>query len=54
MSETLFLSTVTNEFGEFRKRLARFLERIKSIHVRHQDDFFHRGVKKPTRPGSWA
>ncbi len=45
MSETLFLSTVTNEFGAFRARLARFLDRIKTIHVRHQDDFFHRGVK---------
>ena len=45
MSETLFLSTVTKEFGAFRTRLARFLERIKTVHVRHQDDFFHRGVK---------
>ena len=45
MSETLFLSTVTNEFGAFRMRLARFLDRTKTIHVRHQDDFFHRGVK---------
>jgi hypothetical protein len=44
MSETLFLSTVTKEFGAFRSRLARFLERIKTIHVRHQDDFFHHGV----------
>jgi hypothetical protein len=44
MSETLFLSTVTKEFGEFRKRLARFLERTKKVHVRHQDDFFHHGV----------
>ena len=45
MSETLFLSTVTNEFGALRARLARFLDRTKTIHVRHQDDFFHRGVK---------
>jgi hypothetical protein len=45
MSKTLFLSTVTNEFGAFRMRLARFLERIKTVHVRHQDDFFHHGVK---------
>jgi hypothetical protein len=45
MSETLFLSTVTKEFGALRARLARFLERIKTIHVRHQDDFFNRGVK---------
>src|SRR5262245_16926630 len=44
MSETAFLSTVSNEFGNFRKRLARFLERIKTVHVRHQDDFFHHGV----------
>jgi hypothetical protein len=45
MSETLFLSTVTKEFGAFRARLARFLDRTKTIHIRHQDDFFHRGVK---------
>ncbi|MGO9468189.1 MAG: hypothetical protein ACLQVF_29000 [Isosphaeraceae bacterium] len=45
MSQTLFLSTVTHEFGAFRLRLARFLERTKTVHVRHQDDFFHRGVK---------
>jgi hypothetical protein len=45
MSETLFLSTVTNEFGAFRSRLARFLERFKTVHVRHQDDFFHHGVR---------
>ena len=31
MSETLFLSTVTKEFGEFRKRLARFLERASRL-----------------------
>ena len=45
MSETLFLSTVTKEFGPFRKRLARFLDRTKTVHVRHQDDFFHHGVR---------
>jgi tetratricopeptide (TPR) repeat protein len=45
MTETLFLSTVTKEFGAFRARLASFLDRTKTIHVRHQDDFFHRGVK---------
>jgi hypothetical protein len=45
MSQTLFLSTVTHEFGDFRARLARFLERIKTVHVRHQGDFFHHGVK---------
>jgi hypothetical protein len=36
---------VTNEFGAFRQRLARFLQRTKKVHVRHQDDFFHHGVK---------
>jgi hypothetical protein len=45
MGETLFLSTVTKEFGGFRSRLARFLERTKKVHVRHQDDFFHHGVQ---------
>ena len=25
--------------------LRSFLERIKTVHVRHQDDFFHHGVK---------
>jgi hypothetical protein len=45
LSETLFLSTVTNEFGAFRSRLARFLSRTKTLHIRHQDDFFHHGVK---------
>jgi tetratricopeptide (TPR) repeat protein len=45
VNETLFLSTVTKEFGALRSRLARFLARTKTIHVRHQDDFFHRGVK---------
>ncbi|MBI3824036.1 MAG: hypothetical protein HY289_15315 [Planctomycetes bacterium] len=44
MTETLFLSTVTKEFGPFRARLARFLQRTKKVHVRHQDDFFHHGV----------
>jgi hypothetical protein len=44
MSETLFLSTVTSEFGSVRFRLARFLDRTKKVHVRHQDDFFHHGV----------
>ena len=44
MSETLFLSTVTNEFGTSEHSCA-FLDRTKTIHVRHQDDFFHRGVK---------
>ncbi|MFO0977729.1 MAG: SUMF1/EgtB/PvdO family nonheme iron enzyme [Planctomycetaceae bacterium] len=44
MSQTLFLSSVTSEFGSFRQRIAIFLQRTKSIHVRHQDDFFQRGV----------
>lgn len=44
MSQTIFLSTVTSEFGEFRKRVATFLQRTKSVHVRFQDDFIHRGV----------
>ena len=45
MSQTLFLSTVTAEFGPLRQRLAALLQRTKKVHVRHQDDFFHRGVK---------
>jgi hypothetical protein len=45
MSKTLFLSTVTAEFGALRTRLAGFLQRTQTVHVRHQDDFFHHGVK---------
>jgi hypothetical protein len=45
MSQSLFLSTVTSEFGALRLRLARLLGRTKTVHVRHQDDFFHHGVK---------
>ncbi|MCA9086350.1 MAG: DUF4062 domain-containing protein, partial [Planctomycetaceae bacterium] len=45
MSQTLFLSTVSNEFGSLRSRLAKLLQRTKRVHVRHQDDFFHHGVK---------
>ena len=45
MSQTLFLSTVTSEFGPLRQRLAALLQRTKKVHVRHQDDFFHHGVK---------
>ncbi len=41
----IFLSAVTNEFGPLRRRLAAFLQRTKQLHVRHQDDFFHRGVR---------
>lgn len=44
MSPVIFISSVTAEFGEFRSRLARLLERTKRVHVRHQDDFLHRGV----------
>ena len=45
MSQTLFLSTATAEFGSLRHRLAALLQRTKKVHVRHQDDFFHRGVR---------
>ena len=45
MTQTLFLSTVTAEFGILRRRLAVLLQRTKRVHVRHQDDFFHHGVK---------
>lgn len=45
MSQTLFLSTVTAEFGSLRQRLAALLQRTKKVHVRRQDDFFHHGVK---------
>lgn len=44
MSSTIFLSTVTSEFGALRARLARLFEQTKRVHVRHQDDFVHRGV----------
>ena len=44
VSDTLSLSADTKEFVVFRTRLARFLEQS-AIHVLHQDDFFHRGVK---------
>jgi tetratricopeptide (TPR) repeat protein len=45
MSTQIFLSTVTSEFGSLRQRLAGLLQRTKRVHVRHQDDFIHRGVK---------
>ena len=45
MSKVLFLSTATTEFGPLRKQLADLLQRTKRIHVRHQDDFVHRGVR---------
>lgn len=43
MSKTIFLSTVTAEFGPLRKRLAALVQRTKQRHVRHQDDFIQRG-----------
>ena len=45
MSQTVFLSSVTSEFGQLRRRLANLSQRTKKCQVRHQDDFFHRGVK---------
>jgi formylglycine-generating enzyme required for sulfatase activity len=45
MSQTVFLSTVSNEFGTLRRRLASLGQRTKKHHFRQQDDFFHRGVK---------
>ena len=45
MSQTVFLSSVSNEFGTLRRRLANLGQRTKKCHIRHQDDFFHRGVK---------
>ena len=44
MSQTIFLSTVSNEFGGLRTRLARVLQRTNRVHVRHQNDFVERGV----------
>lgn len=44
MSPTIFLSTVTSEFGKLRSRLAALLQGTKRLHVRHQDDFVERGV----------
>lgn len=45
MMQTLFLSTVSSEFSMLRRRLANLCQRTKKCQVRHQDDFFHRGVK---------
>jgi hypothetical protein len=45
MNPTVFLSSVSNEFGPLRRRLANLGQRTKNCHIRHQDDFFHRGVK---------
>jgi hypothetical protein len=44
MSQTVFLSAVSREFGDLRTRLARLLQRTNRVHVRHQDDFVERGV----------
>lgn len=44
MSPVLFISSVSAEFGELRRRIARLLERTKRVRVRHQDDFFNRGL----------
>jgi tetratricopeptide (TPR) repeat protein len=44
MSQTIFLSTTTTEFGPLRRRLASICTRIKRVHVRHQDEFIHRGT----------
>jgi len=45
MSQTIFLSTVSSEFGMLRRRLANLTQETKKSQVRHQDDFFHRDVK---------
>ena len=44
MTQTIFLSTVSSEFGMLRQRLANLTQRTKKCLVRHQADFFHRGV----------
>ena len=43
--QTFFLSTVTAEFGPLPVQLAKLTQRTKKCQLRHQDDFFHRGVK---------
>ncbi len=45
MTRTLFLSTVTGDFGPLRKLLGDLFSRTEVVHVRHQDGFFHSGVK---------
>ena len=45
MSQTIFLSTVTGEFGTVRRKLAAMFGKSKRIHVRHQDDFEDGGVR---------
>ncbi len=44
MSKTIFLSTVTGEFLDLRRRLAGLVMRTQRVHVRHQDEFVQRGV----------
>lgn len=45
MTHTIFLSTVSAEFGILRRRLANLAQRTKKCLVRHRNDVFHRGVK---------
>jgi len=45
MSQTIFLSTVTGEFGTVRQKLAAMFGKTKRVHVRHQDDFEDGGVR---------
>lgn len=44
MSQTLFLSTVSREFGSLRTRLANLIRCTHGAHVRLQEDFAQRGV----------
>lgn len=44
MSKTIFLSTVSQEFGDVRRRLASFGQRTHKLDIRHQDEFANRGV----------
>ncbi|MEM7456888.1 MAG: NB-ARC domain-containing protein, partial [Planctomycetota bacterium] len=44
MSKTVFLSTVTKEFGLLRRRLAGLIRRTGQMIVRHQDDFVAQGI----------
>ena len=44
MMQTLFLYTVSSEFSKLRRRLANVADRTKKCQVRHQGEFFHRGV----------
>ena len=53
MSDTIFLSTVTREFGQLRSRLAKLLMRTKAVHVRHQDDFVETGETDSAQTEVW-